>query len=215
MNILFSDEHLAVAVKPYGVLSENDEKKPNMPSMLRRELCCDYISAVHRLDRTTQGLMVYAKSQEAAKRLSAMAQAGEIEKIYLAVVEGVPKESEAELADLLYYDRKANKSYVVKRARKGVKEARLSYETLSGTVYEGQELSLLRIRLFTGRTHQIRVQLSSRGLPLAGDRRYGGRLKIAEIMLCSSRLDFTHPLTGEALSFEYLPDNDLFALFCS
>ena len=213
MDILYSDEHIAVAVKPYGALSESDDKKPNMPDMLKEALGCDHVAAVHRLDRTTQGLMVYALSHKAAQRLSSMAQTGEIEKTYLAVVEGAPEEDEGDMSDLLFYDRRKNKSYVVKRQRKGVKEARLRYRTLCTVRHEDMDISLIEVTLLTGRTHQIRVQFASRKMPLAGDRRYGSRTACDDIMLCSSRLRFDHPISGEKLSFEFKPDNGLFALF--
>lgn len=206
MNILYSDEHLAAAVKPCGVLSETDEIKPNMPSLLCEALGCDKVYPVHRLDRTTQGVMVYAKTPEAARRLSAAFQAHKVDKTYLAAVGGVPDESEGELTDLLFYDRRAGKSYVVRRRRAGVKEARLSYILLGTREREGERISLLSIKLYTGRTHQIRAQFASRGMPLVGDRRYGSRIPSDEILLCSHRLCLTHPFTGEELCFEYEPD---------
>ena len=210
---MYNDERLVVAVKPYGALSEKDEKKPNMPAMLREALGCDEIYPVHRLDRTTQGLMVYAKTPEAAKRLSEMSQRGELKKVYLAVIQSEPEEPSGELCDLLFYDRRANKSYVVKRGRKGVKEARLSYETLGVSEHDGNKISLLRIVLQTGRTHQIRAQFASRRTPLAGDRRYGSIIPCENIMLCSAELGFTHPFTGEELDFEFTPENELFGIF--
>ena len=140
MKILFNDEHLAAAVKPCGVLSETDEKKPNMPSLLCEALGCDKVYPVHRLDRTTQGVMVYAKTPEAARRLSAAFQAHKVDKTYLALVGGVPAEPEGELTDLLFYDRRAGKSYVVRRRRAGVKEARLSYTLLGTREREGERI---------------------------------------------------------------------------
>ena len=213
INIRYRDAHLLVAYKPYGVLSESDDKKPNMPALLREENCRRDIYTVHRLDRTTQGLMVYTLTAEAAKRLSAAVQRGEVEKIYLAVTEGVPETPIGELSDLLYFDRKKNKSYVVKRERKGVKEARLYYETLETIQHDDKTLSLLKIRLLTGRTHQIRVQFASRKMPLVGDRRYGSTVESDNILLCSSQLCFTHPFSGEELCFSYLPDNGMFSSF--
>ena len=144
--------------------------------------------------------MVYAKTQEAARRLSAMIQQGRVEKTYLAVVEGVP-------------DRRKNKSYVVKRERKGVKQARLQYEVLQTIEHEGQWLSLLNIQLLTGRTHQIRVQFASRKMPLVGDRRYGSHIHADHIQLCAARLSFTHPVTGEEMRFSYDPTDEFFRLF--
>lgn len=211
--ILFQDNHLIVAFKPYGLLSEADGSKPNMPAVLKEETGCDAIYPVHRLDRTTQGLMVYAKTEEAARRLSRLIQDGGLEKTYLAVAEGVPGERSGELCDLLYFDRKKNKSYVVKRERKGVKQARLTYETVATSEYDAKTLSLLKIRLLTGRTHQIRVQFASRKMPLVGDRRYGSSVTSDNIMLCSHRLRFTHPFSGEEMDFLYRPVNGMFALF--
>ena len=155
---------------------------------------------VHRLDRDTMGLMVFAKSKEAAAFLSAQMEKS-FAKEYLARCEGVPPE-QGELIDLLYHDRGKNKTYVVKRKRMGVKEARLSYEVLSRS--EGS--SLLRVRLFTGRTHQIRVQFSSRGYPLLGDKKYGAKTG-GDLQLWAYRLRFVHP-KGETLNFT-LPDNFL------
>ena len=191
VSILFQDNHLIVAFKPYGALSEYDEKKPNMPAVLKEETGCDAIYPVHRLDRTTQGLMVYAKTEEAARRLSRLIQDGGLEN----------------------FDRKKNKSYVVKRERKGVKQARLSYETIATSEYDAKTLSLLKIRLLTGRTHQIRVQFASRKMPLVGDRRYGSSVTSDNIMLCSHRLRFTHPFSGEEMDFLYRPEDGVFALF--
>ena len=213
LTILFQDDHLIVAVKPYGVFSEFDEHKPNMPSLLKNEAGCDPVYPVHRLDRTTQGVMVYALSEDAARRLSAMIQQGQLEKTYLAVVEGVPEGSRGEYTDLLYFDRCKNKSYVVKRERKGVKQARLQYEVLQTIEHEERSLSLLRIRLMTGRTHQIRVQFASRKTPLVGDRRYGSHIPADHIQLCSAKLSFSHPFTGEELSFSHEPTDEYFKCF--
>ena len=211
--IYYQDEYIIVAYKPYGALSEEHDGKTDMPSLLKAETGCREIYPFHRLDRTTQGLMIYAKTPDAAKRMGEMLRNGEVEKRYLAVVEGIPSPPSGELRDLLYFDRRRNKSFVVKRERKGVKEAVLSYDTLAFSQTDGEDISLLRIRLHTGRTHQIRVQFASRKTPLAGDRRYGSRLRTDEIMLCSSYLCFKHPYTGEEMTFTYEPDNGLFRLF--
>ncbi|WP_407384591.1 RluA family pseudouridine synthase [Ruminococcus sp.] len=211
--VLFQDDELLVCFKPYGVFSEAGGKKPNMPDLLRTQTGRETLYTVHRLDRTTQGLMVYAKTAEAAKRLSELIRRDEIEKTYLAVVEGVPGEVCGTLCDLLYFDRQRNKSYIVERERRGVKKALLAYETLSTAAHEGRTLSLVRIRLQTGRTHQIRVQFASRKMPLVGDRRYGSAVPCQSIMLCSAALSFVHPFTGEAMRFTHEPENDYFGLF--
>lgn len=212
LTVYYQDRELVVAFKPYGVLSELDGEKPNMPALLR-EATGSEVYTVHRLDRTTRGVMVYAKTREAAKRLIAAITRGEVEKTYLAVVQGSPAERDGELTDLLFFDRRKNKSYVVKRERKGVKTARLYYETLGTADREGTPVSLLRIRLLTGRTHQIRVQFASRHMPLAGDRRYGSAIALDNIALCAAGLRFTHPFTGEEMSFTHTPRGGIFALF--
>lgn len=210
--LLFQDDRLVVAYKPYGVLSERDEKKPNMPDLLRELTGCAVVP-VHRLDRTTQGVMAYAKTADAAKRMSAAIQNGAWKKTYLAVVEGTPEEPEGELRDLLFFDRRKNKSYVVRRERKGVKEARLYYETLSRAETDEKPVCLLRVRLLTGRTHQIRVQFASRKMPLVGDRRYGSGIAADQIALCAAELRFPHPFTGEEMCFSYEPKDPVFTIF--
>lgn len=203
ITVLFEDDHIIVAVKPCGVLSEAHPTQPNMPALLREQCGCG-VYPVHRLDKTTEGLIVYAKTQDAAARLSAMIQKNEVEKTYLALVEGTPDEK-GELTDLLYFDRSRNKSYVVRRERRGVKQARLTYERLESYEREGKPVSLVRIRLLTGRTHQIRVQFASRRMPLVGDRRYGSQLHAEQIALCAAELRFTHPITGQELHFSVEP----------
>lgn len=186
VKILHEDGQLLVCVKPRGVLSAADPSgKENMQALLSpRE-----IFPVHRLDREAWGLMVFAKTKEAAAFLSSQMGEG-FEKEYLAVCEGVPEEA-GELTDLLYHDRVKNKTYTVKRKRAGVREARLSYRRLSSE--NGR--SLLQIRLHTGRTHQIRVQFASRGFPLVGDKKYGAATG-GPLQLCSCLLSFPHPAGG-------------------
>ena len=138
--------------------------------------------------------MVFSRRQEVTGKLTAAVQAHEIVKEYLAVLRGHPAEPAATLTDLLFRDAGHNKSYVVKRPRKGVREASLFYRELSRT----EELSLVRVQLHTGRTHQIRVQFSSRGLPLLGDIRYGSKADCSPA-LWSTRLALTHPVTGKPI----------------
>lgn len=208
VRIYYEDEHIIVAVKPYGVLSEAHDSLPSLPVMLSRQCNCE-IYPVHRLDKTTQGLIVYAKTSASAARLSAAIQNGEVQKTYLALIEGVP-DAGGELTDLLYFDRKKGKSYVVKRERKGVKEAKLSYERLETTELGGMTVSKVRVRLLTGRTHQIRVQFASRRMPLVGDRRYGSHVAAGNIALCAAELQLPHPVSGELMRFSWLPDDPQF-----
>lgn len=196
MNILFEDRDLVLCEKPAGVLSEEG----GMPQLLREALGAQEICCVHRLDRETGGLMVYAKTKQAAAALSRTIADGEMQKEYYAVAEGeVPPEGS--LRDLLYRDAAKNKSYVVKRMRRGVREAELSYKRLA--YRDG--LSLLRVQLKTGRSHQIRVQFASRGFPLAGDKKYGSKHRDGSLALWSTRLSLPHPRSGEPLSRELPP----------
>lgn len=211
VNVPYEDEHLIVAEKPYGVLSEAHEKEANLPAMLADQCGCA-VYPVHRLDKTTRGLMVYAKTRESAATLSAMIQKNEIEKIYLAVVEGAPGD-QGEMEDLLYFDRSKGKSYAVRRERRGVKKAKLLYERSDTREVDGNMVSLVRVRLLTGRTHQIRVQFGSRKMPLVGDRRYGSHIAAENIALCAAGLRFAHPVTREMMRFEIVPDDGFFAQF--
>ena len=201
MKIYYKDSDIAVCEKEAGLLSEG-EGKDCMPSLL-----AEYFSGkgenadifcVHRLDRDTSGIMVYARNKRSAAVLSSAIAAGQLEKEYEADIHGVPESEMGEMRDLLYYDRAKNRSYTVKRMRKGVKEAYLEYRVLS----HENGISRVRIKLFTGRTHQIRVQFASRKMPLCGDRRYGAPESGRSLALRAVRLAFEHPTTKEYLSFE-------------
>ena len=188
MEILYSDPEIVVCVKPVGMDSEHE-----VPQALGGE-----IYPVPRLDKNVGGVMVYAKKKTAAAALSKAVQEGTMVKEYVAMVHGAPPE-EGDWEDLLWKDSAKNKVFVVKRERRGVKKARLEYKRLR----EG-ETSLVRIRLHTGRSHQIRVQFSSRGFPLVGDHKYGSRDEKSEPMLFSCCLTFPHK--GKLLRFEKLPE---------
>lgn len=205
LNILYEDRSLLLCVKPVGVLSEDSENGASMPRLLRQHYAAlhqpDYIATVHRLDKITGGLMLFSRQKAVTGRLITAVAEHRVEKEYLAVLRGHPTEKEAELTDLLFRDAAKNKSYVVKRMRKGVREAKLSYRVLAET----GELALVRVRLYTGRTHQIRVQFSSRGLPLLGDIRYGSKDANCSAALWSYRLALTHPVTGESIDITQPP----------
>lgn len=203
--ILFQDSSLLVCVKSPGLLSQ-DGPGESLPRQLREQTGSP-IHPVHRLDREVGGVMVYARTSPAAAALSAAMGRGKFHKEYLCLVLGTPPEEQAVCRDLLLHDRARNKSFVVKRMRGGVREASLEYRLLASR--EG--LSLLRVRLHTGRTHQIRVQLSSRGLPLLGDGKYGGGS--GRIALWSAYLAFPHPVSREALSFCRLPSGGVWERF--
>ena len=192
MELLFSDSQLAVCVKPVGLDSETQ-----VPEELKTQLGGE-IFPIHRLDKNVGGVMVYARTKQAAAALSKAVQEGTMVKEYVAMVHGTPPEA-GDWEDLLWKDSKKNKVFVVKRQRGGVKKARLEFTRLSAG-----EQSLVRIRLHTGRSHQIRVQFSSRGFPLVGDHKYGSRDEKTKPMLFSCRIAF--PWKGKQLQFGQLPD---------
>ena len=201
MEILYEDSSVIVVIKPQGILSQSD--KTGGESMITR--LCEHtggeIYPVHRLDKETGGVMVYAKTQKAAAALSRDISEHRFYKEYLALVHGIPEKQSDTLCDLLFHDRAKNKSYVAKRERAGVKKAELYYELLETVEKDGEKYSLLRVELHTGRTHQIRVQLASRKMPLSGDRKYGARDGRNELALWARRLRFTHPETKEVMEF--------------
>lgn len=196
MKILYSDDYIVACIKPVGILSQADTGGgESMITKLSKMYGCE-IYPLHRLDKGVSGVMVYAKTKFAASELSQDIVNHRFKKEYLAVVNGTPQES-GEMVDLLFKDSRKNKSYVVNRMRKGVKEASLEYELLNT---DGQK-SLVRVLLHTGRTHQIRVQFASRKMPLLGDKKYGGNNDYENIALLSYRLSFNHPKTKEEMIF--------------
>ena len=192
MDILYSDRDLAVCMKPVGLDSEQE-----VPAALKEQMGGE-VFPIHRLDKNVGGVMVYARTKQAAAALSKAVQEGSMVKEYVAMVHGTPPE-EGDWTDLLWKDSRKNKVFVVKRERGGVKKARLEYHRLKA----GEE-SLVRIRLHTGRSHQIRVQFSSRGFPLVGDHKYGSRDEKTAPMLFSCCITF--PWKGQIKVFEALPD---------
>ncbi len=212
MEFVYLDRRIAVCIKPAGVLSTDEPG--GMPSLVRQALgdenAC--VRTVHRLDRVAGGLMVLARSRRAASELSRQMREGRFRKGYLAVVHGIPAPAEGAMEDLLRRDRAARTTYVTDEPGPDARPARLEYETLAGR--EG--LSLVSVRLHTGRTHQIRCQFASRGLPLAGDRKYGLAGDGCQIALWSHKLAFIHPETGEELCFVREPPGVYpFSLFYS
>ena len=200
MEIIYQDNRVVVAVKPAGILSTDEPG--GMPSLLRQVLGTDCIRTVHRLDAQTGGLMVFARSRKAASLLSEQLRQHRIRKTYLAVLHGLPQPPSGQLRDLLGRDSLRRVTYVTDAPSPETREALLSYETLD----TAGGLTLVRVRLHTGRTHQIRVQFASRSLPLAGDRKYGlPDDSIAPLALWAWQLSFTHPETGQAMTFTRLP----------
>ena len=201
MEILYCDESIVVCVKPQRVLSTDEPG--GVPELVRHALGDPKadVRTVHRLDRVVGGLMVLARSASAASILSQQVRDGQFEKEYQAVVHGVPDKPSGTLRDLLVRDKARKMTMVAAEPGKGVQEAILYYQTLSTQ----KDMSLVRIQLETGRTHQIRVQFASRGMPLVGERKYCTREDDCEIALWSCRLSFDHPKTGERVVFSLQP----------
>ena len=206
IRVLWEDDTLWAVLKPAGALSE-DGQGANMPALIRETTGASYIGTVHRLDKEAAGVMVYAKTPAAAAFLSSLVAGRQMEKDYLAVVHGRPEADIGEYRDYLFRDKNRGKSFVVNRPRRGVKEAVLRYQLLASA----DGLSLVRIRLETGRTHQIRVQFSSRRMPLYGDRRYGGR-EPDGLALWSCRIAFTDG-KGERRTFSAWPEGGVWERF--
>ncbi len=207
LEILFEDDSIIIPIKPLGVLSQADEKgRENMISLLKNHTNGD-IYPLHRLDRDVSGVMVYAKTKEAAAVLSDDIRNNKFIKEYIALIHSKPEYDTAIFEDFLFKDSKKGKSYVVKNERKGVKKAKLEYTLIKNFLISDSVYSLVRIRLFTGRTHQIRVQFSSRKMSLAGDKKYGAKDDFTKIGLWSYRLTFFHPQTKKELSFYKAPEN--------
>ncbi len=204
VKILYEDANLVFCIKPIGVISQSDDaSRDNMVDRLRTLTDSD-IFPLHRLDADVGGVMVFAKNKNAAAKMSAIvADHSAFVKEYYAIVKGEIAESDV-LEDLLYHDRAKNKTYVVKKERNGVKKAKLEYVK----VKENGGYSLLKIRLYTGRTHQIRVQFASRGYSLLGDRKYGGEAS-DRIYLFSHGISFVSPFGNGELSFFAEPEWDI------
>ena len=213
LKVIYEDNHILVVEKPPNIPSQSD--KTNDIDMLT--ICKKYIKEkynkpgnvylglVHRLDRPVGGIMIFAKTSKAASRLSNQVREKIFKKKYLAVVDGKPENKTGILEDYLYKDERNNISKVVNKDKKNAKYAKLEYELI---VYdEVKNLSLLSINLYTGRHHQIRVQLSNFGHSIFGDQKYGTRGKGKQIALWAYELEIEHPITKEKMTFKDLPQN--------
>ena len=208
IRVLYENNGYIVCQKPFGITSE-DGKVKGMPTLLNEE---KPLLTVHRLDREVGGVMVYAKSSKAAAKLSAQVTDKSFFKEYIAVVEG-EVDSSGRYEDLLFKDSSKNKSYVVKRERKGVKKAILNFERVAVASCEGQLLSLIKIKLETGRTHQIRVQFSSRNHAVFGDKKYGSKLN-GGFGLFLKKIGFKCTETGEYKEYDLpLPNTIPWSVF--
>lgn len=214
LNIIYEDNHLLVVVKPNNVPVQADSSKDlDLLNMLKKYLVKKYdkpgdafLGLVHRLDRPTGGIMVFAKTSKAAKRLAEQMQKGDFEKGYLAVLDGVPRENQDKLVNYLKKNEKTNEVKVVPDATVGAKRAELDYKILE----ENDGVTLAKIKLVTGRSHQIRVQMKHIGCPLVGDMKYNPNAKPNEcyLGLWAYEVKLNHPVTNEKLTFRVYPDTD-------
>lgn len=201
MRLVYVDEHIVVCEKPPRVLSTDEPG--GVPELVRRELGDEKadVRTVHRLDRVVGGLMVLARNAKGASELSRQIREDTFQKEYLAIVHGSPEYDIGKYWDLLLRDKARKMTVVATEAGKGVQPASLQYRVLK----RKDGMSRVRIKLETGRTHQIRVQFASRGMPLVGERKYSTLEDPCEIALWSCRLGFTHPATGEKMEFSLEP----------
>ena len=204
MEVLYLDEDILVCIKPPRVLSTDEPG--GVPELARQELGQPQadMRTVHRLDRVVSGVMVLARSAQAASELSRQIREGSFQKEYLAVIHGSPAQDQGQLRDLLYRDKARRMTMVAQEPGKGVQEALLDYQVLG----RREGLSLVKIRLHTGRTHQIRVQFASRGMPLVGERKYSTLEDDCQIALWSHALGFVHPTTGKPMSIRKQPSRE-------
>ncbi len=203
--IELTDEYI-ICEKPPNFISESGAKN-SLPDALSAQLkeqgLSNKVHTVHRLDRGVGGIMLYARTEQEAARLSALIAKNALHKEYTAVVHGKLDSNEGDMTDLLFYDRRRGKTFVVDRKRAGVKEAKLSYSLLAYN--EEENVSLVRIVLHTGRTHQIRAQFSSRKMPLCGDRRYGGSAGEDIALRCTKlRFEDKH---GKEVEYNFEPED--------
>ncbi len=207
IKILYEDKYIIGCEKPTGILSApapGGDK--HIGEILCEEAGIKNPGIIHRLDRGVSGVMILAKRPDAAGKFSALISERAVTKEYLAIVHGVPGEEKGIYKDLLFRDSLSNKTFVTDKMRKGVRDASLEYRVLASSESEDGTLSLVRIKLHTGRTHQIRVQFASRQTPLFGDGKYGSHTNRGSIALYSARLAFAHPFTKKQVDIKSLPE---------
>lgn len=205
MKILYEDKDIVVCIKPAGILSTDEPG--GLPDCLRDHfgLPKGDFRTVHRLDRVVSGVMVVARNAKSASELSRQVREGDFHKEYLAVIHGCPDERKGRMCDLLGRDKARRMTYIADAPGKDIQKAVLDYEVLATE----NNFSLVKIQLLTGRTHQIRVQFSGRGMPLAGERKYAVLDDDFPIALWSHRISFVHPTLGTKMEFDKNPSNEI------
>ena len=236
LDIVYEDNYIIACVKPYGVPSQQDKTYGADMVTLVKEYLYEkqaedneeepYIAVINRLDRPVGGIILFAKDESTAAKLSDMVQDGEIQKYYQVVVSGFLNEPEGEYTDWLLHDKKQNITKVVSKDTKGAKKAVLRYEVLDELDTDEGPISYVLVELVTGRHHQIRCQMASHGTPVWGDSKYnpafsgknknhskgkaGSKGKAPEIGLYSTRMEFVHPVTGEEIFLHREPEGKAF-----
>ena len=218
LHILYEDEEIVVCYKPAGVPTQTAKLgEPDMVSLLKNHLKGSYVSVIHRLDQPVEGVLVFAKTPFAAKELNRELTKAGFGKYYRAVLWGVPEKAEDVLENYLVKDAKTNTSRVAKSTDKDAKKAVLSYQTMNQGIDDGKEISLVNIKLETGRHHQIRVQMSNLGCPIWGDTKYNRNpiqdRRFRQMALCAYHLEFVHPKTKKRMTFEIEPKGEGFRRF--
>lgn len=212
LKVIYEDNHIIVVEKPVNIPSQGDKTGDTDMLTIIKEYIKEkynkpgnvYLGLIHRLDRPVGGVMVFAKTSKAAARLSEQVREKEFQKSYLVIVDGKMEKEKGTLEDYLLKNEKTNTSKVVKEGTKNSKYAKLDYEVLK---YDKElNLSVLKILLHTGRHHQIRVQLSSRGHSIYGDQKYGGRGHGKQIALWAYKLQISHPVSKEKMDFIDIPE---------
>lgn len=224
LDILYEDEYIIACVKPYGVPSQPDKTYGEDMVTLVKEYLYDkagesgepeepYVAVINRLDRPVGGIILFAKDEATAAKLSDMVQDGEIQKFYQVVVTGFMDEPEGEYVDYLLHDKKMNVTKVVQKGTKGAKRAELAYEVLDELETDEGPISYVLVELITGRHHQIRCQMAAHGTPVWGDTKYNPQFNNSpEIGLFSTRMEFTHPITGENIFLHREPEGEAFEI---
>ena len=207
LKVIYEDNHIIVVEKIPNIPSQSDKTGDmDMLTLVKQYLKEKYqkpgnvyVGLIHRLDRPVGGVMIFAKTSKAASRLSNQVREKVFQKVYLAVVDGRPEKDKGILEDYLYKDERNNMSRVVRENKKNAKYAKLEYEVLY--YHQLKNLSLVKVHLYTGRHHQIRVQLANSGHSIFGDNKYGTRGKGKQIALWAYQLTIEHPITKETLQF--------------
>ena len=224
-KILFEDDHIIVCYKPAGIPTQTAKLgAPDMVSLLKNHIYRNqkerkepYVAVVHRLDQPVEGVLVFAKTPAAAKELSKQLQSDDFGKYYKAVLWGTPKEPAATLENYLVKDGKSNTSRVCEPTEKDAKKAILAYEIMGEATCDEKNVTLVKIKLGTGRHHQIRVQMSYMGCPIWGDSKYNTEVvqdrRFRQTALCAYKLELVHPKTKKKMTFEVEPEGEGFQLF--